>query len=546
VSLVEDVVEGLARFGKGEPLPSRFLIYNLKEGELEEARQALTDTDWQAVEDKVSFLHTPKIETVNSQTKLVAVSLAGASEMSKATSASLVAQKAKDKETPSSVLEEEFSAREDKRQLQPADLGFAVGSDVGPAPVQTGLEATVGRSSPSPFRSFFAGLMAKRPSLPGINLAGKVPLIGGILLTVLLIVFFLIWWFLPKATVTVFVSPQKLEASEAVVLSSKTSSLGEKVIPASIIKTQTSGDKEATTTGVKTVGEKAKGKVTIQNGTDEAIRLSAGATITSSGSLKFTLDDSASIPERTGPGSPGEVTNIAVTAADIGSDYNLAKNESFSVSNYPKTQVDAVAEADFGGGTSQEIASVSEEDRQNLEEDLTDELVEKATAELASQAGAEAIFVKDAAQAKVLSRSFSQKVGDEAKDLKLSLEVEVSALVVKKADLETFAKNKLAAQVPSGFVLRGDQITTDFRVEEEDSGQWPAEVSFLVNLLPEVKPEEVAREIAGKYKPLAQERLTRIPGFVRAQIVIKPQFPGRLGTLPRIAKRISVEVAAER
>ncbi len=39
VSLVEDVTEGLMRFQEKDVLPSRFILYNGKDSELEEARQ---------------------------------------------------------------------------------------------------------------------------------------------------------------------------------------------------------------------------------------------------------------------------------------------------------------------------------------------------------------------------------------------------------------------------------------------------------------------------------------------------------------------------
>ena len=59
VSLIEDVTEGLSRFEGAAPLPSRFIVYNGKEGELEEAKEALLQTPWEGIE-KVKFLHTPK------------------------------------------------------------------------------------------------------------------------------------------------------------------------------------------------------------------------------------------------------------------------------------------------------------------------------------------------------------------------------------------------------------------------------------------------------------------------------------------------------
>ena len=72
--LIDDLTEGLVRLKPTETLPSRFILYDGKEGELEEARQSLLKFNWDDFE-KFKFLHTPKIETVNPDKKIEAVSL---------------------------------------------------------------------------------------------------------------------------------------------------------------------------------------------------------------------------------------------------------------------------------------------------------------------------------------------------------------------------------------------------------------------------------------------------------------------------------------
>ena len=46
VSFSDDVIEGLTRFPHDDPFPSRFLLYDGKEGELKEAKQSVMDVDW--------------------------------------------------------------------------------------------------------------------------------------------------------------------------------------------------------------------------------------------------------------------------------------------------------------------------------------------------------------------------------------------------------------------------------------------------------------------------------------------------------------------
>jgi hypothetical protein len=89
VSLVEDCVEGLTRFAGSESLPSRFIVYNGRQSELEEYRQILLGVSWEDY-DNLKFLHTPKIEIVDEKTKLYAVSLAGGAEIANATNLKII------------------------------------------------------------------------------------------------------------------------------------------------------------------------------------------------------------------------------------------------------------------------------------------------------------------------------------------------------------------------------------------------------------------------------------------------------------------------
>ena len=82
VSFFDDVKEGLSRFSLPEGLPSRIVIYDGKEGDLEEIKEALTVSDWENV-DKVKFLHTPKIEILPPDKKVTAVSFSRSSRNSR-------------------------------------------------------------------------------------------------------------------------------------------------------------------------------------------------------------------------------------------------------------------------------------------------------------------------------------------------------------------------------------------------------------------------------------------------------------------------------
>jgi hypothetical protein len=118
--------------------------------------------------------------------------------------------------------------------------------------------------------------------------------------------------------------------------------------------------------------------------------------------------------------------------------------------------------------------------------------------------------------------------------------------VIERVKLDDLVKEILKDKVPSGFILREDQIVVTFDLEDSEGGIFEFLATIDVNLLPEVKPDEIAKKIVGRYPPLAQDFLTTIPGFTRAEIDLKPKLPGRLGTLPHVIKNLTIELAAER
>jgi len=573
VSVVDDVAEGLARFASREAFPSRIILYDGKEGELEEVKQALLNVSWESFE-KIKFLHSPKVEIITPERKVLAVSLAGASEIANVTGvgiAKVVGGIEKEElEEENVVLPEE--------NVNPEELGFVLGKDVTTIP-KVGLTPqasptaelrkeviakplTQSMEAPSP-KSKITGVFSRiklppislsflknfKPSWPkpSVSFPGKRILIfGAVSIVIIFILGIVAWWFLPKATVTIYVSPQKLEERTEVRVDSSATSLNfsEGIIPGKVLSTTTSGERTKGTTGTKTVGEKAKGSVKIQNGTASAINLPAGTILSSNSELKFVTDAAVSVSAAISPSSPGEAT-VEVSAGDIGAEYNLAKDEVFDVGNYPRSDVDAISTSDFTGGASRQIAAVSEEDQTVLEEELLDELLTKAKDELGAKTGENETFIAESAVSEVTEKIFGNKVGDEAETLKLNLTIDVSGLSVSEGQLTDLAMETLKDKVPGGYVLREGQIESDFEFLESSDEGARVEVLFRANLLPEVKPDEIAKAISGKYPALAEDYLTSITGFARAEIKISPSLPGRLKTLPRLSRNIEVEIAAE-
>lgn len=585
LSIVDDVVEGLSRFSLGDPLPSRFLIYDGKEGELEEARQALVTTDWQeAFAGKVRVLHVPKVEIVSPDRKMIAVSLAGAAEIAGVASITIGKEEAKAEELKAD--EEEELAEIDKQDrepdssafesdnLSPIEAGFAIDKDIPPPVIDEDdveIEEAVPKAQPKvqanqpvskilvkPPKLKIGSILSKVSSLvPKLSLPTsfgrpvakikRLASMGVAAALIFIIAGVAIWWFVPKATVTIYVEAHKIEAVRQVSfdVSGADTKLNDFIFKTKGVEAVVEGDKTQSTTGTKTVGEKAKGSVEIRNGGSVPLSLESGTLLASSSGLKFRIDSAVSVPEASSPSTPGSAT-VSVTADAIGSEYNLSKDETFKVSNYPKSDVDALASGDFSGGSSRQISAVSKDDRLNVEKDLTAELTQKGSDELAGAVEEGWMFVPQSVQVTALQTDFSNKEGDEAESLKLALKLSLKGFAVAINEVNEAAKSLLASQTPGEYILRDDQIDASFTLDPTKvvKGVVTANAKIAGNLIPKVDAQALRSAIVGKYPEIAQNYISSIPGYGRASIKVNPLFPGKLGTMPHVPENISIGIVA--
>lgn len=570
VSIVDDVCEGLSRFKGQDAIPSRFILYNGKEGELEEVRQALLKVNWDDFTN-LKFLHTPKVETISSTRKVYAVSLAGASELADVISIAISKPEIKEKEEEE--VKETSEIISEEAEVLPEELGFELERDVAkikregeeiheeePQKEDYSLNnvAPVSTEKPKAERSFLGILGKAFAHLPSFGkklfsiktsfaATGRKTVAFGLgFLILILAVGFLVWLYLPRAVITIYVSPKKLAEKTQILIDPKAEApnLSERILPSAELKTGVSGDKTKSTTGTKTVGDKAKGEVVLYR-VGPQLTLPVGTLLYGPENMKFSLD--APVGVASGSASTPGTTKAAISAENIGAQHNLAGGASFKVGNYSINDIEAKNETAFSGGSSREISAVSADDAKILQDELEEELKEKAANELTLKLSEDKVIIPESISATASSRNFSNKVGDEASSLKLSLTLDASALAVDKNQLLNLAMEALKDKVPEGFVLREEQVEVEFGGKKEENGVYQFSGSIEANLLPEIDPEGIAKKVAGKYPAVAEEVLLReIPSFVRAEIRIRPHLPGRLGSLPRLSKHIDVVISVER
>src|SRR5258708_4888426 len=405
-NIADDVIEGLARFGIMDTTPSRFLLFDSKTGDLEETKQNLIKADWDLNNDKVKFLHTPQVEIIDPKEKMIALCLAGASE---------IAQVGEVKE-PEPKKEENVMLEGDN-VVEAAMLGFNIGSDsFSEEPSEEVVHGNVGIKSVEALKNFkIKDFFAKRKLTIFTNHMKKIfhqdfVFIAAILIFFISVGIFVSFWFLPKAKVTILIDPKIIKGTQNIVYG--------KDVPTKTVTTTVSASKTKTTTGTKTIGTPSKGNVTFYN-VGWSTTIPAG-TILNSSSLRFSLDNDVTIASASGAAGPVSAKGN-VTSVGVGGENNLAAQTLFSIANFSSSLIQAKNDTDLSGGSSQEVTAVSKDDVNSLLSDLTAELTNTGKGDLKSQLPSGYLLIDNTVIATPSTSDFDHVAGDQAATVKLTM-----------------------------------------------------------------------------------------------------------------------------
>jgi hypothetical protein len=578
-NLAADVYEGLLHFEGVEAMPSRILLFNGHE--LEEARQVLIAYPWQNNSDgggKLPFFHLPKIEILPYDFDITAVALSGGKEVAKSLGVEVNPESENlpvTEGTPIAETAEPVAEQIPEKSVEPitGDFGFIKGRDIATLEepkVETVIQNPVAFTSPEavadyvfpesevseplPNKSKFKFKLPsfKFPSVSGFSMASRLPIIGLLFLLVIAVIgagIGLYWYNVPKADIILYVSGQSLERDFEMLVDANQETLdtGNMIMPAQVKETKLTGESSITTTGEKTIGDQAKGEITIFNRTDNQKVFAAGTVVVGPGGLKFTLDRETNIASKTpdlvsGVDKWGE-TKTAVTAVGIGTQYNLASNSQFTISTLPSTSFLAKNEQTITGGTSRQIQAVSDSDQKDLLDQLTKDLSDKGKIDLANQISSDENLIDESINATVDSAVYDRKIGEEAQSLSLKLTLKISGLSYKKDDFAVLVENKLKDSIPDGYTFKKEETTGRFEVVNKNTdGSILFKVYVTSNLLPKVAVADIINNVKGKNKAVALKYLSSISGVTGAEINLNPELPAFLKTVPRKENLILLEV----
>lgn len=537
--VTQEVEAVLKEFQDHDVLPSRMILYGGDAAYIETVKSQLLTYPWTT---RANFLHFPKIEILPTDGPIGAVCFAGAKELG-----SLPAQvgmgdaletAAQAPEEPESKQEEteQIPTEENVVEVAPEEFGFKKEEDILSVPPQE----ESAQEQPKPAKIQFPKI--KLPKIPALKIT-KAPIVAGVV--VLLAIFFLAFWSVPKATVTVLVSPKTIEKSTTVIVN-PTATVADSAtgtLPGAVQEKSVTGEKTLPVTGKKSVGDPAKGTVTIYNKVTSARNLQKG-TVLSAGSLQFTLDEAVSVASASE--SIGSITfgkkDAAITASAIGTQSNLTAGTEFVFKDISSSSLSARNEQPIAGGTSREVTVVSRTDYNAVVKALSDELVIQAKEDLATGVSGGQKLIDATIKTEVAEQTFTQELDQESQEVSGKVTLTISGLSYNEADISAIIAQLASPDVPSGYELapsRTSVTVNSTKTQKDGSVSMP--ITFKALALPLVDEAAVRSAIAGKKLDNAQSALAQFEGVAGIDVAFR--FSPWKNRLPMNKNNISVTVA---
>lgn len=529
-----DIEKALLTFVDVETLPSKILVYGKQ---APEQKPQLLSFSWMS---KLSFLHFPKIDFIGEDLEIKSVCLAGGSEInSDVIFTDYPAQKQTEHET---ILVEP-----EEKEPSKADPGFVVGDISDQKIEEEETELVVPEEQALELDDFEAPedlpaeLPKQKPGKRGINFTTLVILFGiiaGIALSTGAYAFLL------KADIKIFVEPKIIEKDAEVIANPNQKTIDEnaKIIPGQIVSVEVSGTAKDTATGKKQIGDPAKGTVVIINNTDQGQNFSAGTILTTTGGLKFKLNNTASVSATLSDATSKSTKTVEVMAVDIGADGNITSETNLKIGNFATSQFVAKTQGNFAGGTSKDVTVVSSDDAATLLAKLSSDLKQQAQQKLQEKYPDKKIL-QEALLENIVKKSYNKNINDQASEFSLNMTAGYKGTAYNDADLRTIVSKLVNTQVPEGFQLDLSETETQADVSKvEKDGKLVFLAKFKAKFMPIIKTDEIRNKVKFKTPNEAANLLKGMDNVLGSEIRITPSLPGVLERLPLIAKNIRIEV----
>ena len=398
-----------------------------------------------------------------------------------------------------------------------------------------------------------SGKSDKKGLIPTLEKYRKWVIIGGVAFVGLII--FLVWAFAfaPAADIAVSIRTTGNNFAENVSFVTKAGSENpsEGTFLLEEKKVEKTSSQEFTATGQKDIGEKAKGTLTVSavftSSTQEGFTIPAGSNFTSGGNV-FTSDSAISFenPEKCtradyNAGTCIDTKSVGVTATAPGAQYNVAASSDWSAPN----GTTASNQAAFGGGTSNVVTVVSQQDYDNAKNKLENAGREDGKTELLKEFGDDMTIIESSLDVSTADPKSTPGVNEEVKSgvtPKIEATTTYKMYAVDKTKVEEFVKSKAEKTLASDQKIY--QVDKPFfeNFKKESDDKFTAKLKSSTQTGPKVNEEDILEKSKGKKVGEVNSILKSINGV--SSVSVKTSYPW-VGAVPDDPNKITIQLKVE-
>jgi hypothetical protein len=327
-------------------------------------------------------------------------------------------------------------------------------------------------------------------------------------------------------------------------------------IPATVSVEKVNGSDTGSPSGQATRGNKAGGFVDVWNSrVGEAIAVAAGTVVTNpSNGLKYLVTTAITVPAATESGgvvTVGKSEDVRIEAETFGDQYNIDVSSTvieMKLGDYPTSGTESVVVKRFeaiSGGTTESFTAVSQEDVDGIQQKLVERLTKQGRDKLKNLVREGYTILSGTEEFEVTKVSSVPAVGEAGSRLDVSVEGEISILVVAKKDLQAaitaLVQQNQDQEIDYAIDATAEESLTNIQKIE---GGVTFTVSSSGSLKSQVDETEIREALSGKTVEEARRYLgEQVPEIDRFVLSFSPEFlPEFLKYIPRDPARIKLQV----
>lgn len=365
--------------------------------------------------------------------------------------------------------------------------------------------------------------------------------IGGTVVLVLILLYFLSSGVFASAKVTIWLSKANISVSESVKgqANAQKVDLENSIIPVREITVEETSSSSTDTTGNVKDGNHAKGLITLYNKKEKVIVLPAGTIIQNiTTNLKYKITSSTSVSAAVIDGggniNVGVKKDVPIEAASYGEKYNVSGTAKYKVASYTTDELLAQSFNDVEGGDTSEERAVAKVDITSMRDGLVDELKNTLDLELDQLLSADEVMLDDSVRYGDPKVETDKKVDEKADSVNVTVTLKATAYVVQKNDLKEFVAEAIKKSSEFNGEVDVNQLDDPDVTNVKLSGN---NVSFTISSTGDIvggaTEDEIKANIAGKSPSQAQEYLDGLEGVEKTRLSVGPFYlPGFLKKVP--------------